>query len=378
MTLLQNEQRNPKQARRREHIADLATLPVFFSLKGKKVVLAGDSDGAAWKAELLAAAGAIVHVYCVDPGEEMIRLLTGSSDTRRVFVWHMEPWTETCFEGAILAIGDIEAKDEAERFVAAANSAGAVVNLIDNPDYCQFQFGSIVNRSPVVVSISTDGAAPILGQAIRRRIESLLPPAMAHWAQLAQALRPHVMKRFKAGAERRRFWEAFVDRAFSNSDCNTGATIEDIVAPSGDICNGKPGKVTIMDVWHGQSDLLPMRAIRALHAADIIVYGEGTSTEILELARREAHRLSVNDAASSLGDKDVNASGLVKKLALSGKHVVRLVSSTDISAVDLEAEHGALVARSISTDFIPTITKPEVDSPICEVKPTNGKRLQFG
>ncbi|WP_162916936.1 siroheme synthase [Cohaesibacter haloalkalitolerans] len=358
MIALRNEAFEPEVAQRRDRIADLATLPVFFNLKGRKVVLAGASDGAAWKAELLAAAGAIVHVYSKDPGEELRQLLDDAhAAAGRHYVWHRQDWTPDCFKGALLAIGDIEEAEEAERFVASANAAGAVANIIDNLDHCQFQFGSIVNRSPVIISISTDGAAPILGQAIRRRIESLIPPVTSDWARLAHRLRSDVLKRFRAGAERRRFWESFVDLAFSGPSTILPETIEDIVdTPS--FANALPsGRVTFIDTWHGESDLLPMRAIRALQAADIIVYGDETSSEILELARREARRLSINDMATKLGKTDGDTATLLAKLAGTGKHVVRLASSLDHIGPSLEVEQRVLASQNIKTTLIPTIEK---------------------
>src|SRR5918997_1253657 len=102
----------------------------------------------------------------------------------------------------------------AQAFVDAARAAAVPVNVIDNPAYCQFQFGSVVNRSPVVVGISTTGAAPILGQAVRRRIETLLPRSLSQWAALAQTLRATVTERLAPGPARRTFWESLVDRAF--------------------------------------------------------------------------------------------------------------------------------------------------------------------
>jgi hypothetical protein len=87
-------------------------------------------------------------------------------------------------------------------------------NVIDKPALCQFQFGSIVNRSPVVVGISTSGAAPILGQAVRRRIETLLPRTLSQWADVAAKIRDEVMERLAPGPERRAFWERFADMAF--------------------------------------------------------------------------------------------------------------------------------------------------------------------
>ncbi|WP_319496150.1 NAD(P)-dependent oxidoreductase [uncultured Cohaesibacter sp.] len=361
MISLRNEAHEPEVAQRRERIADLATLPVFFNLRGRKVVLAGESDGAAWKAELLAAAGAMVHVYSEEPGEELRQLLVDEHSGERHYIWHRENWTPDCFKGALLAIGDIEEAEEAERFVASANAAGAVANIIDNLDHCQFQFGSIVNRSPVIISISTDGAAPILGQAIRRRIESLIPPVISDWARLAHRLRSDVLKRFRAGAERRRFWEAFVDLAFSGPSTIPAETIEDIVGTASFSNALTSGRVTFIDTWHGASDLLPMRAIRALHAADIIVYGDETSSEILELARREARRLSINDMATRLGEIDGDTTMLLVKLAGSGKHIVRLVSSLDHAGPSLAEEQRILSSQNVKTALIPTIEKLPVD-----------------
>ena len=352
---LRNE---PEARQRKDRIADLTTLPVFFNLRGRKVVLAGASDGAAWKAELLAAAGAVVHVYSKDPGEELMQLLNDAHSEDRHYVWHRQDWTPDCFNGALLAIGDIEEGDEAERFVVSANAAGAVANIIDNPDHCQFQFGSIVNRSPVIISISTGGAAPILGQAIRRRIESLIPPVISDWAKLAQHLRADVLQQFRAGAERRRFWESFVNLAFSGPNTLTASSIEDIINTSTLANASQSGRVTFIDTWHGESDLLPMRAIRALHAADIIVYGDETSPEILELARREARRLSINDVKTHLGEANGDTTTLLEKLAATGKHIVRLVSSVDHAGISLEDEQKALASQNIQTTLIPSIEKP--------------------
>ena len=126
-------------------IAPLPNLPLFHKLEGRKAVVVGSSDGATWKAELLEAAGANV-----------IRL---------------DSWTAHDLVGAALAIADLSDREEALRFVEAAHAAGAVVNIIDQTDLCDVTFGTIVNRAPVVVAISTDGAAPVLGQSIRSRIE---------------------------------------------------------------------------------------------------------------------------------------------------------------------------------------------------------------
>ncbi len=158
------------QASRREpaatpaRIAPLANLPLFHRLTGRKAVVAGGSDGALWKAELLAAAGADVLVLAGE-GAEKFEAIAALTVLRR-------SWTPADLEGAALAVADPGSRDEALRFVAAARAAGVPVNVIDQTDLCDVQFGTIVNRSPVVLAISTGGAAPMLGQSIRAQDRS--------------------------------------------------------------------------------------------------------------------------------------------------------------------------------------------------------------
>lgn len=193
--------RKPAEVKRRSRparVGALASLPLFFPLEGRKVLLAGGTEAAAWKAELLAAAGADVHVHAqeLEPAFEAL-LVAGSIKGR--FIHHRSCWSQQDFEGAALAIADAESDEEAEAFVLAARRSGVPVNVIDNPAYCDFQFGSIVNRSPVVIGISTNGVAPILGQAIRRRIETLMPESLQGWAQLASRLREKTLSLLDAG-----------------------------------------------------------------------------------------------------------------------------------------------------------------------------------
>src|SRR5215218_1594276 len=191
----------------------LAKLPVFFDLKDRRAVLVGGSPGAAWKAELLAAAGAHVDIYALELSVEMDALLSrGAADGSLTL--HRADWSADILTDAALAVADLDDEDEADAFAAAAHEAGIPVNVVDKPGYCDFQFGSVVNRSPVVIGISTDGAAPILGQAIRRRIETLLHPSIASWAAVAKHLRKRVMRNLSPGMARRAFWERFADLAF--------------------------------------------------------------------------------------------------------------------------------------------------------------------
>ncbi len=341
----------------------LATLPVFFDLSDKRAAMAGGSAGAAWKAELLAAAGARVDLYepAESLGEEMRALLAalaaGTLDVPGSLRHHDRPWATDVFEGAALAVADIETDGEAQAFACAARAAGVPVNVIDKPAFCQFRFGTIVNRSPAVIGISTDGAAPILGQAIRRRIETLLPQSLAAWAGLAARLRERVMERLAPGPARRAFWERFSGEAFgakapdAGDEAKARGLIERLAtAPDAG------GRVTLVGAGPGEAEFLTLKAVRALQAADVILFDDLVSPEVLELARREAKRMLVGKRASrtSCKQEDINATMIA--LAKAGRHVVRLKSG-DVSVFGRAGEEIEELRReNIPVEIVPGIT----------------------
>lgn len=345
---------------RRNHIEDLAVLPVFFNLAGKKVLVAGGSDAAAWKVELLSASGAIVHVATSNPSEEMDKLFEQAEQSHRQIVPIRRDWLRCDFDNATLAVGDFNGEQGCRSFVEAGRSAGVLTNIIDKPDHCQFQFGSIINRSPVVISISTNGAAPILGQAIRRHIETVIPQTLAGWAKLAQRIRPNVMKQLPQGRARRNFWERFVDLAFSGDHAPTRMTSHSFTCDFKVRNSDAQGQVTFVDVSHGESDLLPMRAVRMLQSADVILYGDGVNPDILELARREARHMSINDD----GDADASDDGrgraisVMMRLAANDMHIVRLIADACPLENKLQTEMLALQAKHICVNCIPTAMSP--------------------
>src|SRR5205085_6235397 len=156
----------------------------------------------AWKAELLSAAGARVDVLASEPCEEMVAL--AADPPQGPVVLHRRAWQPQDLPGSAIAIGSFEHDAEAARFADAARSAGVPVNVIDKPAFCDFSFGSIVNRSPLVVGISTDGAAPVFAQAIRARIEALIPRGFGSWAAAARRWRDAVKSSGLSFAGRRR------------------------------------------------------------------------------------------------------------------------------------------------------------------------------
>ena len=406
-------------------LAPLAVLPVFADLRGRPALVVGGGEGAAWKAELLAAAGARVRLLLggdaaarPDGGsfcEEAVALVgrVGSStpgsapasDRFGTVELVARPWepsdltgraapdaTRTAPDRPALALIDTECHAEAAAFAAIARSAGVTVNAIDKPVHGDVTFGSIVNRSPVVVGVSTDGAAPILGQAIRRRIETMLPPSLAEWARAMRTARARVLAMLPERPARRRFFELFSDAALRQT-FPPDATPVGASAPNGHDrtipaeADGDPiiamahlasrpsvergpgvaanrhdgtGHVALVGSGPGPAEWLTLAAVRALQGADVVLHDALVSDEVLELARREAKRMLVGKRAGreSCRQEDINA--LMLRLAGSspdgGKRVVRLKSGDPMVFGRAGDEIEALAAAGIPHEVVPGIT----------------------
>lgn len=338
--------RKPVEAAARR-IGPLAKLPLFLDLHGKRAVVAGDTAAAAWKVELLAAAGAAVAVFAPQPCAALLAL---ADDVQLV----ARAWQDADLRGATVAVLATDDLEEAARFRDAARAAGAICSVIDKPAFCDVQFGAIVNRSPVVVGISTDGAAPVLSQAIRRRIETVLPAALADWATLARAIRRRVAQMLPNPGSRRAFWETFADFAFThpaagNSEDAVALASRLAVRPAG-------GSVTLVGAGPGDAELLTLKAMRALQAADVILFDDLVSDDVLELARREAKRLMVGKRGNRPSCKQEEINALMIKLARQGKRVVRLKGGDPMIFGRAGEEIAALEAVGIPVSVIPGIT----------------------
>lgn len=337
-------------------VQPLATLPIFVQLADRRAVVAGGTAAAAWKAELLAAAGAVIDLYAPEPTAEQVSLAHNQELPGEVRLV-LRSWTGHDLEGAALAILDAASDEEATAFRAAATRAGVPCNVIDRPDACDFTFGSIVNRSPVVVGISTDGAAPVLGQAIRQRIETLLPQAIGPWAALARQLRQRIKALAPDSRTRRSLWARFSDSAFTRPPEDAETEFHRLRSAAGpDAAANRNGSVTLVGAGPGDPGLLTLAAVRAMQAADVILFDDLVSQEVLDLGRREAKRMMVGKRGrrASCRQDDINA--LMVRLARQGKRVVRLKSGDPMIFGRAGEEIDMLDVAGIEVDVVPGIT----------------------
>lgn len=247
-------------------IGELSLLPLFLDLKGKRVLIIGASQAATWKAELLGSAGAIVDQLDIPP-KELPELRNYS-----------------------FVVADIADETEAAKFAATAQAAGVAYNMVDKPELCQFQFGAIVNRSPVIVSISTSGAAPVLAQTIRQRVESILPENLGAWGAVAKRIRNSVTHAIHDSSLRRAVWQRFAGLAMSG----TALTDHDENTLLASLLEVSMGRrvAAILEIPH-ERDLMTLKSCRILMNADF-VYNYSGSNFVKSLMRREAEHVNLD------------------------------------------------------------------------------------
>jgi uroporphyrin-III C-methyltransferase/precorrin-2 dehydrogenase/sirohydrochlorin ferrochelatase len=334
----------------------LARLPVFLALEGKRAVVAGGSPAAAWKAELLSAAGAEVAVFAHEVCEEL-RALTAHPPRGPIRVYPRSA-APTDLTGAALAIGAFEDDDAAAAFATHARATGVPVNVVDKPAFCDFAFGSIVNRSPLVIGISTDGAAPVFAQAIRAKIEALIPQGFARWAHAARTWRSAVQSSGLSFAGRRRFWQLFTARAVTQPDrAPSDDDFSSLIAATrteGAIVDN--GSVTLVGAGPGDPELLTLRAVRALQSADVILFDDLVAPAVLDFARREAKRMLVGKTGYGPSCRQDEINALMVSLARSGKRVVRLKGGDPMIFGRASEEIAACRAAGIRIELVPGIT----------------------
>ena len=176
---------------------------------------------------------------------------------------HERCWTASDFTGAAIAVGSFDDDREAARFADAAHLAGVPVNVIDKPAFCDFAFGSIVNRSPLVIGISTDGAAPVFAQAIRARLEAMIPRGFSRWVAAAQRWRAAVKSSGLPFSARRTFWQSFSAFAVTHPNQEPSqADFDRLMADTrnetalhrsglGNAGGGRPGRSGVVDAARG-------------------------------------------------------------------------------------------------------------------------------
>ncbi|WP_210512124.1 siroheme synthase CysG [Pantoea ananatis] len=295
-------------------------LPLFADLAGRPVLVVGGGDIAARKIELLRRAGARIQIASRELCPELQALL----DEQQL------EWLATSFEPAqldkvflVIAATDDNALNA--QVYDEANARHKLVNVVDDQPKCSFIFPSIVDRSPLVVAISSSGTAPVLARMLREKLETLLPSHLGQMAELAGQWRDKVKARFSRMSDRRRYWERIFNGRFA-SQMATGDVTAAKQTLDSELGDQPPrqGEIILVGAGPGDSGLLTLRGLQVMQLADVVLYDHLVSDEVLDLVRRDADRICVGKRASAhlLPQDKINQ--LMVQLAQKGKRVVRL------------------------------------------------------
>ena len=301
-------------------------LPVFLRLEAQCALVVGGGPVALRKAEWLIRAGARVRVAA----PELCPAL--AERAARAELEHLaQTFTRAHLTGAAVAVAASDDRDVNAAVSEAAQALGIPVNVVDSPELSSFIFPAIIDRAPLVVAVSSAGAAPVLARRVRAQIEALLPARLGALARFLGERRAAV-KRALAPAGRRAFWERLIDgRASGQVLAGEEAAAERTFARElggaqrgGCVSSsGGPGEVYIIGAGPGDPDLLTLRALQLLQQADVILYDRLVPDEILERARRDAERVFVGKESGDHAQQ-ARINELLVSLALAGKRVARL------------------------------------------------------
>ncbi len=300
-------------------------LPIFLDIRDKKVVVDGGTTVAARRVERALLAGAEVHVFDPTLSDEFNPLLKNPKLTH-----HKRPINEADIQGAIVAYGASETDARDKILHAGAKKAGVLANVADVCEYCDFITPSVVDRSPLVVAISSGGTAPVIARILRARIESILPPAYGRMAQFLGNFREKVLSGIDSTRARRRFWENMIDGPVGDrflSGDTEGAKTQ-LLQTIEETRDGKElseqGEVFLVGAGPGDPDLLTFRALRLMQRADVVLYDRLVGDPVLELIRRDAERIYVGKRPDHHTMIQEDISALMVRLAKEGKRVLRL------------------------------------------------------
>lgn len=295
-------------------------LPIFADLRQRPVLVVGGGEVATRKIDLLQRAGADVRVAA----RALCEPLHAQHQAGRL-AWVAQEFSPALLDNVFLVIAATDDAALNASVFEEANRRQLLVNVVDDQPKCSFIFPSLIDRSPLMVAISSGGQAPVLARLLREKLEALLPARLGLMAELAGKWRGRIKQRLASVIERRRFWERiFTGRFSSLVAAGQLAQAEQELEQQLAQPDVKQGEVALVGAGPGDAGLLTLRGLQVLQQADVVLYDHLVSDEVLDLVRRDAERICVGKRASAhlLPQDEINA--LLVKLAQEGKRVVRL------------------------------------------------------
>jgi len=332
-------------------------LPIFLNLKNARALVVGNGTIAARKADLLLRAGCSLTVIAPELSEELVALTDKYSFEHKTGDLRADDLT-----GCVVVFGCCQDDAVNQKLYDLATEAGILVNVSDNTEKCSFIMPAVVDRTPLLIAISSGGTSPLLIRSLKAHFETTIPAAYGRLAEFAGSYRERIKNLIPNLTRRRRFWESMIsgpvaEHVFSSQEEQAGMLMDkllDEAALEGDQPPG--GEVYLVGTGPGDPDLLTFRALRLMQQADVVLYDRLIGDGILNLVRRDAERIYVGKQANNHVIPQQEIGNMLIRLAREGKRVLRLKGGDPFMFGRGGEEIEALSENDISFQVIPGIT----------------------
>ena len=332
-------------------------LPVFLNVKNVRALVVGNGTIAARKADLLLRAGCKLTVLAAEMGDELAKL----AETHQ-FELNTGELHATDLNGCVVVFGCSDDDSLNMKLYDMATTAGILVNVSDNTEHCSFIMPAVVDRTPLLIAISSGGTSPLLVRMLKARFETTIPAAYGRLAEFAGSYRDKIKARIPNLTRRRRFWEAMIsgpvaEHLFSSQVDQAGSLMDSLLeeaAVAGDQPPG--GEVYLVGTGPGDPDLLTFRALRLMQQADVVLYDRLIGDGILNLVRRDAERIYVGKLKDNHAVSQEEIGNMLISLAREGKRVLRLKGGDPFVFGRGGEEIEALSENGITFQVIPGVT----------------------
>ena len=332
----------------------MQALPIFMNISQRLCVVIGAGEVAARKVTMLLRAQASVTVYA----PEICPTLADLVEAGRIR-YQQARFADQQLSGACLVIAATNDLQVNTVVSLAAQANNIPVNVVDAPALCTFTMASIVERSPIVIAISSEGNAPVLARYLRSKIETMLPAGYGRIAAIAGEFRDKVKSKYATSQARRIFWEGvlqgpIVERILAGQEAAARIGLDQLLAD--DTASHQHGEVYLVGGGPGDPDLLTFRALRLMQQCDVCVYDKLVSPEVLDLVRRDAELIYVGKSRDqhTLPQEEINQ--LLARLALAGKRVLRLKGGDPFIFGRGGEEIETLMQQGVPFQVVPGIT----------------------
>lgn len=329
-------------------------LPIFLNIRDRKCVIVGGGEIAFRKATLLSRAGGHLHIQAEQISAELSALCEDKGYTVSLSAYSAE-----CLEDAAIVVAATDDLSVNTAVSVDAKLNNIPVNVVDQPSLCTFIVPSIVDRSPIVIAISSSGSSPVLIRKLKELNETLVPGNIGELAKLLQRYRQQVKDKFASFDDRLRFWEQVVDSdvaelVYSGQTANAEEKLQ--VKLLEGVSNSKQGEVYLVGAGPGDPDLLTLKALRLMHKADVVLYDRLVSKEILQKVRADADKVYVGKQRSDHSMEQEGINDMLVRLAKEGKRVMRLKGGDPFIFGRGGEELETLAKENIPFQVVPGIT----------------------